>query len=127
MRALSVLAARMGALLCLCAGGTRGAGDVPLFLTFDSGVKNIAANPPALEQLDFVWGATESHVPLYRKSDNPHLYLSHYIPFMRGECCRRSVASLFVVDSLCDALHYLSGLPVIGSIPLTGARFHCFF
>jgi hypothetical protein len=52
------------------------------FLTFDS-----KADPSSIaayaESIDYVWGASESHVKAWRASKNPDVVLSKYIPFTR--------------------------------------------
>eukprot|EP00040_Diaphanoeca_grandis_P013809 m.69741 g.69741 ORF g.69741 m.69741 type:complete len:454 (-) comp24134_c1_seq2:106-1467(-) len=52
------------------------------FLTFDSRAtaENIAAYA---DRIDYVWGASSSHVAQWRNSSNPNVVLSYYIPFTR--------------------------------------------
>ena len=51
------------------------------FLTFDSHAAPTSISTYG-KQIDFVWGATASHVPLWRAA-NPRAILSKYIPFTR--------------------------------------------
>lgn len=52
------------------------------FLTFDS--KSSPASIAAYAgRIDYVWGASERNVPLWRNSSNANIILSKYIPFTR--------------------------------------------
>ena len=55
---------------------------VHAFLTFDSGASASAISEYA-DKIDFVWGASESHVAAWRASRNPNVVLSKYMPFSR--------------------------------------------
>ena len=58
----------------------------PIFVTFDSGIPtlNISENPPSfVNEIEFVWGASTSHVSAWRKA-NPNTKLSYYMPYSRA-------------------------------------------
>eukprot|EP00927_Polykrikos_kofoidii_P036814 TRINITY_DN31055_c0_g1_i1.p1 TRINITY_DN31055_c0_g1~~TRINITY_DN31055_c0_g1_i1.p1 ORF type:complete len:428 (-),score=51.38 TRINITY_DN31055_c0_g1_i1:71-1303(-) len=66
--------------------------NVGLFLTFDDLTpEEIAKNA---EDYDYVWGAPEDHIPLYRASSNPNIVLSYYMPYSR-DCSHGDYDSAF--------------------------------
>ena len=56
---------------------------LPLFLTFDSGVKNVTANVSLARREAFVWGASPAHVAAWKLA-SPHTTLSYYMPYSRA-------------------------------------------
>jgi len=80
----------------------------PVFLTFDAGIpsENISDTPPTfINQVEFVWGASTTHVKAWRES-SPSTKLSYYMPYSRAPAASLGFTLSFFLKNHPDWILY---------------------